>query len=334
MRRAPTLGALVALAWLTGCAFHPPRALPDAEGLAAAHGGDWGVHCIRSPEVDEPSGLVKSRRYAGVFWTHNDSGDGPRIFAVSATGDLLATYDVAGACHVDWEDIATDDAGTLYLADTGNNFNSRRDLVVYAVREPDPGAADGATSVARVLPFRYGDQVAFPGWTRWNFDAEALFWMDGVLHLLTKHRSDGGTRLYRLRVEDGGRQAVLRPVASFDLCGCRPTVRVTSSSPSLCGGFSLIGNVTGADFDPERGILAVLTYRSIYLFRRCPDPGKLFAFAHQIRLDPRRTQQVESIAWDGPDLVVGNEDGYLFRLPDPVGRRFDDYPPASPEVSR
>ena len=33
-------------------------------------------------EVRESSGLAVSRAYPGVFWTHNDSGDRPRLYAL------------------------------------------------------------------------------------------------------------------------------------------------------------------------------------------------------------------------------------------------------------
>jgi len=38
-----------------------------------------------------------SRKNAGVLWIHNDSGDGPRLFAVDRSGMLLGTYTLQGA---------------------------------------------------------------------------------------------------------------------------------------------------------------------------------------------------------------------------------------------
>src|SRR5687768_14079224 len=61
---------------------------------------------IRSNRLREASGAAVSRRYPGVLWTHNDSGDKPLIYAVSMSGELLATYRVPGAKAVDWEDVA------------------------------------------------------------------------------------------------------------------------------------------------------------------------------------------------------------------------------------
>ncbi|MFO0950915.1 MAG: hypothetical protein U0835_07120 [Isosphaeraceae bacterium] len=63
---------------------------------------------------------MASRRHPGVFWVHNDSGNPPRLFAVRVDGSLIREYAVQ-APNVDWEDIAVDDEGHLYLGDIGNN---------------------------------------------------------------------------------------------------------------------------------------------------------------------------------------------------------------------
>src|SRR5438105_10764194 len=87
--------------------------------------------------IPEASGIVASRRHPGIFWVHNDSGNAPRLFAVRRDGSLVREFAVA-APNVDWEDIATDDHGHLYIGETGNN-NGRLPLrAVYQLDEPDP----------------------------------------------------------------------------------------------------------------------------------------------------------------------------------------------------
>src|SRR5262249_42704530 len=68
----------------------------------------------------EASGIVKSRRHSGIFWVHNDSGNAPLLFAVRADGRVVRRFRLA-IPNLDWEDIATDDHGHLYLGDIGNN---------------------------------------------------------------------------------------------------------------------------------------------------------------------------------------------------------------------
>src|SRR5262245_36786075 len=61
---------------------------------------------ITLPELTEASGLVASRQNPGVLWTHNDSGSGATVFALSTNGVLLGRcYDPFGFGG-NYEDIA------------------------------------------------------------------------------------------------------------------------------------------------------------------------------------------------------------------------------------
>jgi hypothetical protein len=301
---------IVVIGLLSGCAFFPP--LPARDAIAR----------IDSSEISESSGLVKSRWHPDVFWTHNDSGDGPRLFAITANGELIAEFAVEGARHRDWEDIAADEAGNLYVGDIGNNFNRRRDLVVYRIPEPDPYGEGRSVRADLALPFRFADQKGFPQWGHWNFDAEALFWMDGALHILTKHRSDRRTQLYRFPVSPEPDEAVLEPIASFELGKAHRLY------------FSATGNVTGADLHSNGLLLAVLTYRAIYLFVRDTNGDASFRELRRIDLDARRTRMAESIAWDGDDLIFGNEQRHLFRIPNALAVEGDREPPQAGDAAR
>ena len=85
-------------------------------------------------ELTESSGLAVSRTQPGVLWSHNDSGDGPNLYAIDPSGRLLAVFPVANAAAVDWEDMSSgpcpasllaraplEGAACLYLADSGDN---------------------------------------------------------------------------------------------------------------------------------------------------------------------------------------------------------------------
>lgn len=132
----------------------------------------------------ELSGLALSRSQARVLWTHNDSGDRPRVFAVAPNGRLLADITVTGAAHVDWEDIAIGPApqagDALYIGDIGDNQATRSTVAVY--RAPEPRLASGApsaTAPAQRLTLRYPDSA---------HDAEALLVdpSSGALVIVTK----------------------------------------------------------------------------------------------------------------------------------------------------
>jgi hypothetical protein len=141
---------------------------------------------VSAPDAKELSGLALSRLQANVLWTHNDSGDTARVFAIDTAGNLLAQLTIPGAENVDWEDIAVGPRGDLYLADIGDNLAKRPSVVVYRVPEPNVAARAGAAQTGP--PTRY--ELRYPDGAR---DAEALL-VDprtGALTIISKNF--GGT---------------------------------------------------------------------------------------------------------------------------------------------
>src|SRR4051812_12486685 len=49
---------------------------------------------IESKDVIEASGIAVSKCQSDVLWTHNDSDDGPFVFAFKSTGESLGTWKV------------------------------------------------------------------------------------------------------------------------------------------------------------------------------------------------------------------------------------------------
>ena len=53
------------------------------------------------------STLVASQKNPNIFWTLNDSGNQPCVFAISHHGTLKYKLCLDGAQNIDWEAIAT-----------------------------------------------------------------------------------------------------------------------------------------------------------------------------------------------------------------------------------
>ena len=90
-------------------------------------------------EINESSGLVLSHRNENCFWTHNDSGDAPRLFLVHRDGRTIARLKVAGAKALDWEDIAfstIDGVPRIIIGDIGGNAFKRDYVTLYILSEP------------------------------------------------------------------------------------------------------------------------------------------------------------------------------------------------------
>lgn len=280
---ATSLGLLASLVLASGCAK------PSPTGVALDR------------KVREPSGVTNSPNHPGVFWVHGDSGSGNWLFAIDGRGELLARMRVRGADNVDWEDITHDDQGNLWLGDIGNNESGRRDLAVYRIPEPDPHDDIDSVRADLRVRFSFPEQTKF-GNKKYNFDTESLLWWRGDLWLLTKHRSDDLTHLYRFPRLDGA-AVELERVATFDL------------GPSLEGPRKpWAGQVTAAEVAPDGEHWALLSYDAVFVFA-LPEESGAEMFAEPVsRIALEQAGQAEGLTWDGSALLIVNEDRHLFRL--------------------
>jgi hypothetical protein len=155
---------------------------------AASDDGTRVLLSLQDPQITESSGLAASVRHPGVLYTHNDSGDSPRVYAVGPDGRTRAALTLRGAKARDWEAIATgrDDAGrpALFVGDIGDNLHGAwPSISVYRMTEP--ATLRDATVAATRFRFRYADGAR---------DAEALL-VDprtNRLYIVSKERDRGG----------------------------------------------------------------------------------------------------------------------------------------------
>jgi len=205
---------------------------------------------LQNRKINESSGLVVSRRTAGVFWTHNDSGDGPNLFATDRKGRSLGRFTVTGAVNVDWEDIAAGpergDAATIYVGDIGDNGGNRNDTAVYRVREPkiDPKilGQTGETAPAEKYPYRYADG---------HHDAETLLVDPKSEDIFIVTKTDSGlSGVYKFpRPLIPGRAVTLQKVG---------VLRFTN--PLMFRGRAVGKLATGGDVSMDRRHIAIRTY--------------------------------------------------------------------------
>lgn len=146
--------------------------------------GDEGF-TINDPRITESSGLAASRQHPGVYWTHNDSDDGPYLYAVdSSTGDTVARLTLTGiGTPRDVEAISLGPGNRLFVADTGDNLGGTWPYVwIYEL--PEPKRLQDATVQATQYVVKYADGPR---------DAEAMVVhpRTGRVYLIDKHE-DGG----------------------------------------------------------------------------------------------------------------------------------------------
>ncbi len=236
------------------------------------------------PAIREASGMVASRRHPGIFWVHNDSGNPPALFAVRRDGSLVREFSVS-VPNTDWEDIAADDRGHLYIGDIGNNDGRVPLRAVYQLDEPDPFR--GGEAALKVNTASY---YRFPPGGR--FDAEGL-----VIR--------GGRALIVAKTFDG------RPAEVFAVPFDPPAPLFRPAVAERIG--SLAGfraPVTGASLTPDGRRLVVCSLASFGVYR-LDDRGEWLPVALR---SFRSGDQVEAVAWDGDDLVLAGEGRGVFRV--------------------
>nr|WP_225937639.1 hypothetical protein [Myxococcus sp. RHSTA-1-4] len=269
---APDAGAQVAAVGVPGCTLYgEPRetgTVPDV--------------------LPELSGLAASQRHPGVFWAHNDSGNGFMLFALDEAGAVRARLTLTGAQPRDIEDVTVgpcapgDSRPCVFLADIGDNFE-RRD-VVRLYRLPEPESLTDATVTVEVLSFTYPDGA---------HDAESLVAdaRSGRLAVITKTRASLGN-VYAL---DG-----LRPGASVQ----------ASKLGTLEVPEGLDRATTAASLHPSGQRLLLRTYTRVWEVRQ-PDATRLEDLLKgQVVEVPGASQaQAEAITFlqDGNGYLLGSE---------------------------
>jgi len=251
-------------------------------------------------DLREASGLAVSRTQPGVIWSHNDSGDAPTLYALDLKGRLLAKVGVMNATAVDWEDIASGPcpAGIgpgpcLYIADTGNNNQSRDVVTVFVVAEPMISGADPSqalTANARRFRYRYPNL---------HEDTEAIAVLpNGDVTVVTKGRTPT-ISFFGFSKADVERAVTLDEVLTATNEGD------TGISPDQ----GLGRWVTAAAMSPDGRTLAVRTYSEIFFYALEITPqGDRWRDLHKPCFLGDLEPQGEAIDYlDDKTLLIGSE---------------------------
>lgn len=234
---------------------------------------------LTDPDLVEASGLVASRQSPGVLWSHNDSGDDARLFALRDDGRALARLSLAGVPAIDFEDLAlgpcpeaTGEPGAcLFVADTGNNLGDRDELVVYATPEP---AVDLASEPAIAVTGESGSTPLELEATRiWRFPLTFPEGLPGApLDVEAAMLSADGQSLYFFEKNNDERAHILHHPG--------PLVPDQAAELVVLGDFASPGfaidfgrSITAADMHPSGERILLRVYTGIYEYRFAAGQG-------------------------------------------------------------
>ena len=201
---------------------------------------------INNDSVNEASGQAARRSNAGVLWTHNDSGDENRIFAINPQGKPLTTFLIAGVTERDWEDIAVGPGPIkgrqyLYVGDIGDNLSQYDVKYIYRIAEPEVKSgqppAGAILNGAETIAFQYPDGKR---------DAETLMVDPQTKDIYIVSKRESNVRVYRAPYPQSKKQTItLQFVATLNL-----------------------NNVVGGDISHSGDEVVITTYSAIYYWRK------------------------------------------------------------------
>ena len=168
----------------------------------------------------------------------------------------------------DWEDLASD-KDFLYIADMGNNFDTRKNLQIVKV------PIDPKINNTEFINFYYPEQSEFEFRLSSMYDAEGLISIDDYLLIFTKNRAKKITDIYKISKTPGSQ--IAEKIGSLD---CQSIV-------------------TGADYNKDLKLLvltATVSFEEYYILKlKDFDPKKPINYQIDMYEIPLEKTQVESI---------------------------------------
>ena len=186
--------------------------------------------------VYETSGLEKVENN---FITLNDSGNQPLVNYLNESGELIIERNFSQLQNHDWEDLTVDDE-YIYIADIGNNFDTRKNLRI--IKAP----LDSADNSFEIINFYYPEQEDFSFKQNSRYDAEGIISVNNKLLIFTKNRDKKITEIYKLPKKPGNYKA------------------------ELIGEINIESIVTGADYNKKLKLLVLTStkdFNEYYIHR-------------------------------------------------------------------
>ncbi|MFD4558886.1 WD40 repeat domain-containing protein [Streptomyces sp. NPDC058469] len=171
--------------------------------------GDQGF-TIKDSRITESSGLAASHLHPGVYWTHNDSDDGPYIYAVdSSTGKTVATVTFSGVGKPrDVEAISIGPDNEIYVGDIGDNLDGTWPYV-WIYKLPEPKVLKDQTIRATQYVVKYSDGAR-------NAESLIVHPKTGRVYIIDK-KEDGGHLFEGPATLSSSGTNYFKPVAAVDL---------------------------------------------------------------------------------------------------------------------
>lgn len=238
--------------------------------------------------LEEISG-IETIPQSDLIWAVSDSHNSASLFGFNPkTQNIEETINLNGIKNKDWEDMAVDSEGNLYIGDFGNNTNKRKQLAIYKVPSV---TEDKEQLTVYTTTFEYEDQTEFPPKKKHrNFDVESFIYFKNHFYLFTRNRSshfDGTVKLYKIPATPG--HHIAKVIGSYKTC----------EDKSNC-------QITGATINFKTGMIVLLSNSKIWLLKDYKEDDFFSGIIEEINLGHH--SQKESICFKNANtLYIADE---------------------------
>ena len=236
--------------------------------------------------ITQASGLALDNNGISL-WTHNDQGNATtkvyKILTSTAESDITIEKEVTILNHLnlDWEDMAKDDAGNIYLCQVGKNCNANSDplecpgrfiykihkLALSTLNHPDSTSVTPETYYFRYPLTGYDVNNCTPNDTVF-VNCESVIWYNGHFYLFSKNiwskvtNNCGGWQegfTYMFRLSPAAGSSMQNPLVATYM----GKMNLKLSPGELPAKYQ----PTAAAISPDQTILSLTTYNRIWQFR-------------------------------------------------------------------
>ncbi|MEM8736883.1 MAG: hypothetical protein AAGG38_00155 [Planctomycetota bacterium] len=311
----------------TGAELEAPPAVEEVAYGAMEVGGR-----ITHPEITESSGLAASRRTPGGWWTHNDSGDTPRLFLLDERGELLQEYRVDVPRAIDWEDMCSfelDGRAYLLVGDIGDNARKRSQVTLWLIPEPAYDPASSPAEPPILAPVRKFDFAFAQG----PQDCESLAFDPVTRTVMLITKVDPRRNLFKTAgvylwpwpaspenaaPSEAGDASAVPPATGPELSLQAPRPNGADGLPAAPEQTVVLERdaklslriVVGADVAADGSRCVVATYGDAWTYARQPGQTWAQAFSEppkQVALGPRGQSEAVAFAADGVTVYLTAE---------------------------
>lgn len=229
----------------------------------------------------EASGIEKSYKNPGYFWSHNDSGGKPAIYLIDSSGNVKMEVMLQGVKNRDWEEIATvkeEGESYIYIAEIGDNRAQYSDVKLLKINEPTFNQ-----SFKREISYDEISSMTFK-YAEGPRDAEALFYDYATDEFVLVTKRETKAMVYSFPFKEGENPVTISSLGEIS-----------------------DRNFTAADMN-EQGEILLKNYGIIYFFEKSDMPAakRLLEWnPSKIRYVPE--PQGEAICWMGEGFYTLSE---------------------------